>query len=128
MQDVIDKVEAAITRLGINATEARTQNKGQWNIAKNEATQLMIDVWEEHDHCFFQIISHISSLADPNNAAFLKLLLQENHGLCETAFTVLNDNVFLKFTAEATDMTEERIYKNITRLAYYNETFKAKMN
>ena len=128
MEELISKVEGVLTGMGIPAEDARTENKGQWNIAKSQDIQLMLDVWEEHGHYFFQVMSYVCSLGDEARPDFLKLLLEENHGFCETAFTVLDNNVFLKYTAEADEISDERILKSITRIAYYNEMFREKIN
>lgn len=127
MKELITKVENTLTQMGIPAAEARTENEGQWNIAKDENIELMVDVWQEEDHAFFQVLSFVCDLPDESNAAFLKLLLEENHGFCETAFTILDGQVFLKYTTEADNLNEERIHKGITRIAYYNETFREKL-
>ncbi|HWY13174.1 MAG TPA: hypothetical protein VN026_17690 [Bacteroidia bacterium] len=87
----------------------------------------MLDVWEENEHCFFQVMSFVCEVGDATRPEFLKLLLEENHGFCESAFTILDDDVYLKFTAEADDIDEERIHKSITRIAYYNEMFREKL-
>lgn len=127
MKDLIEKIENVLTQMGIPAEEARTENEGQWNIAKSEKIQLMLDVWEENGHHFFQVLSFVCPLVDDGRSDFLKLLLQENHGFCETAFTILDDQVFLKYTTEADDISDERIYKSLTRVAYYNEMFQEKL-
>lgn len=127
MEKIIAKVESVLTKMGLNPVEARTENEGQWNIAKDESLELMLDVWEESDHYFFQVMSFVCPVGDPTRPEFFKLLLEENHGFCETAFTILEDSVYLKFTAEADDMSEERIHKSITRIAYYNEMFREKL-
>ena len=121
------KVENVLTQMGIPAAEAKTENEGQWNIAKDENVELMLDVWEEEGHLFFQALSYVCDLPDENNAPFLKLLLEENHGFCETAFTILDGQVFLKYTTEADDINEDRIFKSITRIAYYNDMFREKL-
>jgi hypothetical protein len=128
MEELVTKVESVLTGMGIPAKEARTENEGQWNIAKSQEIQLMLDVWEEHNHRFFQVMSYVCSLGDDTRPDFLKLLLEENHGFCETAFTVLDNNVYLKYTTEADEISEDRILKSITRIAYYNEMFREKMN
>lgn len=127
MKDLIEKIEGVLTKMGIPAAEARTENEGQWNIAKSEKIQLMLDVWEENGHSFFQVLSFVCPLVDDGRPDFLKLLLQENHGFCETSFTILDEQVFLKYTTEADDISDERIYKSITRVAYYNEMFQEKL-
>jgi demethoxyubiquinone hydroxylase (CLK1/Coq7/Cat5 family) len=128
MEELVTKVESVLTGMGITAKEARTGNKGQWNIAKSQDIQLMLDVWEEHEHHFFQVMSYVCSLGDEARPDFLKFLLEENHGFCETAFTVLDNNVYLKYTTEAEELSEEKILKSITRIAYYNEMFREKLN
>ncbi len=126
MKELITKVENVIKKMGIPPDEAKT-DEGQWNIAKDENLELMLDVWEENEHSFFQVMSFVCEVGDTSRPEFLKLLLEENHGFCESAFTILDDNVYLKFTAEADDMNEERIHKSITRIAYYNEMFREKL-
>jgi hypothetical protein len=127
MKELVIKIENVLTQMGIPAAEARTENEGQWNIAKDENVELMLDVWEEEGHLFFQVLSYVCDLPDESNAPFLKLLLEENHGFCETAFTILDEQVFLKYTTEADDINEDRIFKSITRIAYYNDMFREKL-
>jgi hypothetical protein len=126
-ESICEKVENVIAKLGINPTEARTENAGQWNISKDQSLQLMLDVWEENGYLFFQILSFVCPVEDNSRPDFFKLLLQENHGFCETAFTILDENVFLKYTTEADTLDEERLLKSITRVAYYNEMFREKL-
>ncbi len=128
MKELIEKVEKVLTQMGIPAAEARAEKEGQWNIAKSEDVQLMLDVWEEHEHLFFQVMSYVCDVVDDKNADFYRLLLEENHGFSEAAFTILEDKVFLKYTAEADEISEDRIFKGITRIAYYNELFQEKLN
>lgn len=127
IKELITKVERVLTQMGIPAAEAKTENEGQWNIAKDENVELMLDVWEEDQHLYFQVLSYVCDLQDDSNPAFLKMLLEENHGFCETAFTILDEQVFLKYTSEADDIDEQRIYRSITRIAYYNDMFREKL-
>ena len=94
LESISKIVENAIAQLGMDPAETRSGNSGQWNIAKNENVQLMMDVWEEQGHWFFQTLSPVCPLGDENNPEFLRLLLEENHGFCEAAFTILDDGVF----------------------------------
>ncbi len=127
MKELIVKVESVLAKMGIDPNETQTE-KGQWNIAKDENLELMLDVWEENEHSFFQVMSFVCEVGDTTRPEFFKLLLEENDGFCESAFTILEDNVYLKFTAEADEMDEERIHKSITRIAYYNEMFREKLS
>lgn len=127
MKEIITKVETVLSKMGLNPEEARAEKEGQWNIAKSEDIQIMLDVWEENGILFFQVMSYVCDVVDENSASFFRLLLEENHGFCETAFTVLEGKVFLKYTTEADDIDEERIYRSITRVAFYNEMFQGKL-
>ena len=127
LEKITTIVENAIATLGMPAEEARTENAGQWNVAKNEQIQIMLDIWEEQEHWFFQTLSPVCEIGDENNPEFLRLLLEENHGFCEAAFTILDGAVFLKYTIEANNLTEDDVVKSVTRIAYYNELFQEKL-
>ena len=58
-ESIVEKVENVIAKLGIEPKEARTTNKGQWNISKDKKTEIMMDVWDENGFHFFQILSDV---------------------------------------------------------------------
>lgn len=128
IEKISAEIENAIGKLGIDPTEARTQNEGQWNISKDQKIQIMLDLWEEKGLLFFQVLTPVCEVGDANNVDFFKLLLSENHGFCEAAFTILDNGVYLKHTSDAEGLTEEKILKLITRIAFYNEVFSEKLN
>ena len=113
-------VETAITDLGINPAETRGPQEGQWNLKKGKF-DIMIDIWEQEKHILFQIVAPLCDLPDDNREAFFMHLLQKNYGLSSTAYAIMNDTVFLKYTTEAPTITKENIAQLLTKTAFYAE-------
>jgi hypothetical protein len=125
-QQIISTIEATLTTLGINPTEAKV-NEGQYNISKDKSTEVLLDIWEEHDRVFFQVLSPVTKLQDPKKAEVLMMLLEENHGLVESSFAVAKDDIIIKETIECSAFfNQERAIATISRIAYYSETFRNK--
>lgn len=125
-QQIISTIEATLTTLGINPTEAKV-NEGQYNISKDKSTEVLLDIWEEHDRVFFQVLSPVTKLQDPKKAEVLMMLLEENHGLVEASFAVAKDDIIIKETIECSAFfNQERAIATISRIAYYSETFRNK--
>ncbi len=122
---IINRVEGTLKTLGLEASEAKT-GEGQYNISKENNVDLLIDVWEENERVFFQVMTSVSELK-ADNLEVLKMLLQENHGLVEAAFTIINNEIYIKETIECSAFfNQERAISTITRIAYYGEVYKAK--
>ncbi len=125
-QQIIATIESTLKTLGINPTEAKV-NEGQYNISKDKSTEVLLDIWEEHERVFFQVLSPVTKLKNPNNADILKMLLEENHGLVEASFAVAKDDIIIKETIECSAFfNQERAIATISRIAYYSETFRNK--
>lgn len=125
-QQIIATIESTLKTLGINPTEAKV-NEGQYNISKDKSTEVLLDIWEEHERVFFQVLSPVTKLKNPNNADVLKMLLEENHGLVEASFAVAKDDIIIKETIECSAFfNQERAIATISRIAYYSETFRNK--
>jgi hypothetical protein len=125
-QQIISTIEGTLKTLGINPTEAKI-NEGQYNISKDKSTEVLLDVWEEHDRVFFQALSPVTKLQDPKKAEVLMMLLEENHGLVEASFAVAKDDIIIKDTIECSAFfNQERAIATISRIAYYSETFRNK--
>lgn len=125
-QQIISTIEATLKTLGINPTEAKI-NEGQYNISKDKSTEVLLDIWEEHDRVFFQTLSPVTKLQDPKKAEVLMMLLEENHGLVEASFAVAKDDIIIKETIECSAFfNQERAIATISRIAYYSETFRNK--
>jgi hypothetical protein len=122
---IISRVEGTLKTLGLEASEAKT-GEGQYNISKDE-TEVLIDVWEDNDRIFFQAMSPVTTL-EGKSGDDLKMLLEENHGLVEAAFTIINNEIFIKETIECSAFfNQERAISTITRIAYYSEVYKSKL-
>ena len=125
-QQVISRVEATLKTLGVEAEEAKI-SEGQYNISKDGNVEFLIDVWEEDNRVFFQVMSLQFALTETGREDILKSILEENHGLVECAFTLINNEVFIKETIECSAFfSQERALSAITRIAFYTEVYKTK--
>ena len=125
-QQVINIIENTLKTLGITASEAKV-SEGQYNINKDKNTEVLLDIWEEHERVFFQVISPITKLNDPTRAEVLLMLLEENHGLVEASFAVAKDDIIVKETIECSAFfNQERAIASISRIAFYSETYREK--
>jgi hypothetical protein len=125
-EQIISRVENSLKTLGVEPSEAKL-DEGQYNISKEDATDLLIDVWQEGSRTFYQVMSLIKPLDDAEEPSFFRMLLEENHSLTEACFTLINNNVFIKETIECSAFfSQERALSTISRIAFYSETYKAK--
>lgn len=113
-------VEEAILAFGISPEQARGEQPGQWNLKKSKF-DIFIDVWEQESHFLFQVVAPLCSLPDENREEFLLYLLKRNYGLSGTAYAILENEVFLKYTMDATLLTKENIINTLTKTAFYAE-------
>jgi hypothetical protein len=114
--------------LGIEPEQAKI-GEGQFNINKDKNTEVLIDVWEENNRIFFQVLSPVTKINDVGRAEVLKMLLEENHGLVEASFALANDDIILKDTIECSAFfNQERALSTITRIAFYCELYKERWN
>lgn len=127
-QEIISRVEGALKTLGIEAAEARV-NEGQYNISKDKSTEVLIDIWEENNRVFFQVMSPVTTINDDTRSEVLKMLLEENHGMVEAAFTLINSQIFVKETIECSAFfNQERALSAVTRIAFYSENYRNRWN
>jgi hypothetical protein len=69
-------------------------------------------------------MSPVTKLNDESRAEVLKMLLEENHGLVEASFTLINGQIFIKETIECSAFfNQERVLSTITRIAFYSEAY-----
>ncbi len=126
LQDLIIKIEIAISKLGINPGQAK-QAEGQYNISKDQKVQIYVDAFEENGSVFFQILSPFMNIPSNNPTDFLKKLLSENHGLVEASFAIIDNSVYIKHTVEEKgQLTEDAVIVSLQRIAYYTELFSEK--
>ena len=123
-KQIIQVTEATLETLNINATDAKI-DEGQYNIRKNDNTELLIDVWEENGSIFFQVISPLTHFEkDLENHILLKLL-EENHGLIEASIAISDRTVLIKETICCNAFfNQEKALSTITRIAHYSEILK----
>jgi len=125
---ILALVENTLKTLGIEPEQAKI-GEGQFNINKDKNTEVLIDVWEENNRIFFQVLSPVTKINDVGRAEVLKMLLEENHGLVEASFALANDDIILKDTIECSAFfNQERALSTITRIAFYCELYKERWN
>lgn len=126
--EIISRVEGALKTLGIEPSEAKTGD-GQYNINKDQKTEVLVDVWADNERTFFQVMSPVTKVNDETRVEVLKMLLEENHGLVEASFTLINGQIFIKDTIECSAFfNQERALSTVTRIAFYSEAYMAKWN
>lgn len=127
-EEIISRVEGALKTLGIEPSEAKTGD-GQYNINKDGKTEVLVDVWSENDRTFFQVMSPVTKVNDETRIEVLKMLLEENHGMVEAAFTLIQGQIFVKETIECSAFfNQERALSTITRIAFYSEAYMTRWN
>lgn len=127
-EEIIARVEGALKTLGIEPSEAKTGD-GQYNINKDQKTEVLVDVWWENERGFFQVMSPVTKVNDETRTEVFKMLLEENHGMVEAAFTLIQGQIFVKETIECSAFfNQERALSTITRIAFYSEAYAARWN
>ncbi len=127
-QQILSLIENTLKTLGIEPEQAKI-GEGQFNINKDKNTEVLIDVWEENNHVFFQVLCPVTKINDIARTEVLKMLLEENHGLVEASFAIAKDDIIIKETIECSAFfNQERALATITRIAYYCELYREKWN
>lgn len=125
-QEIINRVEGALKTLGLEPADARV-NEGSYNINKDKTTEVLVDVWEDNQRVFFQVMSPVTQMNDDGRVEVLKMLLEENHGMVEASFTIINSQIVVKETIECSAFfNQERALSSITRIAFYSEFYRNK--
>ena len=124
-KQIIQITEAALETLNINASNAKI-DEGQYNIRKNDDIELLIDVWEENDSVFFQVISPLTHFEKDLDYQTLLKLLKENHGLIEASISISDNTVLIKETISCNAFfNQEKALSSITRIAHYSGNLKS---
>lgn len=131
-------IEATFAHLGLNPTETRGAEPGQWVIFNGD-TEIYIDLWEvEKDNAWlyyqtdekiyaFQVISPVCYLPE-NTEQLFDELLHNNLNMFYASYTVNREQNMLavKFRRPASGITKDDIIEAIESTGYYSEsTFRA---
>ena len=123
---LIQELEECLAKLGLNPQEAKV-GEGQYNISKDQYTEVLLDLWEENGCVFLQVLSPVTKLKDTSRSEVLKMLLEENHGLVDVAFALVKEDIVLKHTIECTGgLMQTSLFSLLARLAHYSETYRTK--
>lgn len=128
LEQLTIKLENALKNLGIDPQSAKVAH-GQYNINKDKKVELMLDVWEQNERAFFQVLCVVNKINDLSRTEVLQMLLEENHGLVQASFAIAGNDILIKETIEATSfLGEEQLLMSIHRIAYYCEVYREKWN
>ncbi len=128
-------IESTLAFLGLNPTEARSAEKGQW-VLYNGDTEIYIDLWEqktqnawlyfesEEPLFIFQVISPVSYLPTINTEQFYQELLHNNLNMLYASYTInKEENVLaVKFRRICNGLKQEDIVEAIESIGFYSET------
>lgn len=127
-------IENTLAYLGLNPTEARSAEDGQWVIF-NGGTEIYIDLWEQKEQngwmyfesdepvFVFQAISPVCYLPTSNLEAFYEELLQNNLNLLFASYTINKEQNMLavKYRRVCNGLKQEDIVEAIESVGYYSE-------
>jgi len=127
LQSYFDIVESGIADLGVNPADCRGDNPGQWNLKKGD-TLVWIDLWwiESEGRPYFQVMSPIFAVPTDEktkNAIFAELL-EINDTLFGVAFTVYNENIYIKVIREVDGMDKAESLSLLLRVGNYADLFR----
>jgi hypothetical protein len=132
-------IETTFAFLGLNPTETRGAEKGQW-VIYNGDTEIYIDMWElDKDNSWmyfesdepvfaFQAISPICYLPPDHLETFYEELLHNNLNMLYTSYTINKEQNMLavKIRRPVKGLTQDEIIEAIESVGYYSEsTFRA---
>ena len=60
-------------------------------------------------------------MPDENKDGFLQHLLQRNYGMSSVTYAMMENDVFLKYTTEAGELTKENVIMLLNKTAFYAE-------
>lgn len=121
----ISKVEGAIKKMNVDPALCRGEKAGQYNMVQGSIS-IWIDVWhiEKENRAYFQVMAPIMSLANVSNKLGLyEELLTVNDTLYNVAFTIYNNNVWLKSIREVHGLDEDEVVAQIRRIGTYGDQY-----
>lgn len=134
-QSYSELIEMTFASLGLNPTETRGAEKGQW-VLFNGDTEIYIDLWpldtdnawmyyETDEPVFaFQVISPVCYMPLENLEKFYEELLHNNLNMLYTSFTINKEQNMLavKVRRPAKGLTQEEVIECIESVGYYSES------
>lgn len=117
-------VEEAIAKLGMDPTAVRSKKEGQWALKKGSA-RVWLDLWhiEKEKRAYFQVIGHIMQVPNSNTDKLFQELLTINHQLYGSAFTIHNNNVWIKVIREVDSLQVNEAHAMIQRVGTYSDHY-----
>lgn len=117
-------VEKCIKELGLDPATVRGEKSGQWNLTKGSVKVYIDLILNEKDKkTYFQVLAPVMKMPTSNRDNLTLELLQINHHIYGSAFTVFNDFVCLKSIRECEGLDAEEAFLTITRIGNYADHY-----
>jgi hypothetical protein len=131
LQPFYDVVEDGISELGVNPADCRGDNPGQWNLKKGETT-VWVDLWyiEKENRPYYQVMSPIFPVPadEATKNALFGQLLEINDTLFGVAFTVFQENIYIKVIREADGMGKSESLSLLLRVGNYADMYRVELS
>lgn len=128
LKSYINIIDEAISDLGIDPEKTRGNDKGQWNLQRDEL-MIWVDVWtpEKADKPFFQVLTPIMTLPDEDRKDFYKELLEINNSIFTVSFALHQNYVYLKSIREAEGLTKAEVASSLHYCSYYADYYATRL-
>lgn len=134
IEKLSNSIENALASLGLNPTESRCEEEGQWLIFNGE-TEIYIDIWEQKEESpwiyfqadepvfIFQIISPVCFVKEMENNSFYEEILHNNLNMLNASYIFNKEEGVLavKIRNNVKAITPEQVIDAIENVGYYSE-------
>jgi len=126
MEKVVQLINSALEKLGVNPADAKNAEQLQWDIA-TEKLHIMIDVFQiTKDKIYFQLLSKLITINNNITIENLKFFLEENHTLVDMNISKFKDDIYLKSIINSKYLDENSIIDIILKFSDYGNNIISK--
>jgi len=124
LEDYYKMVEDCISSFGVNPTECRCENPGQWSLKKG-SVDVWVDVWHNEGETFgyFQAMAPICEVPSINTQSFFQEILEINHKLYGVGMTKYENWIYIKVVRELEDLSISEMTAAFNRIGNYADDY-----